>query len=72
MIELANDLGLPVEERAIPVSQLYEADEVFFTGTTTEVKPTVEVDGRTIGDGSVGPVSRKLFKAFLETVTSLG
>ena len=65
MIELAGELGLPVEERAIPVAELYRADEVFFTGTTTEVRPSVEVDGRRIGDGRVGPVARGLFDAFL-------
>ena len=65
MIELAGELGLPVEERAIPVAELYGADEVFFTGTTTEVRPSVEVDGRAIGDGKVGPVARGLFDAFL-------
>lgn len=65
MIELATELGLPVEERAIPVAELYGADEVFFTGTTTEVRPSVEVDGKTIGDGKVGPVARGLFDAFL-------
>ena len=66
MIELAGELGLPVEERAIPLAELYRADEVFFTGTTTEVRPSVEVDGRTIGDGRVGPVARGLFDEFLK------
>jgi len=65
MIELAAELGMPVEERTIPVAELYGADEVFFTGTTTEVRPSVEVDGKTIGDGKVGPVARGLFDAFL-------
>lgn len=66
MIELAGGLGLPVEERAIPLAELYRADEVFFTGTTTEVRPSVEVDGRKIGDGKVGRVARGLFDAFLK------
>ena len=65
MIELAAERGVPVEERAIPLAELYRADEVFFTGTTTEVRPSVEVDGRKIGDGKVGPVARQLFDAFL-------
>lgn len=70
MIELAGELGLPVEERTIPVAELYRADEVFFTGTTTEVRPSVEVDGRAIGDGRVGPVARGLFDAFLRVTGS--
>jgi D-alanine transaminase len=70
VIQLAHRLGIPVEERSIPIGSLYEADEVFFTGTTTEVRPTVEVDGRTIGDGTVGPVAKRLFDAFVEATRS--
>ena len=72
VIELAHTLDMTVDERPIPVEALYQADEVFFTGTTTEVRPTVEVDGRSIGAGTVGPVSRALFGAFLEAVTPSG
>ena len=72
MIELAGELGMPVEERAIPLRELYRADEVFFTGTTTEVRPSVEVDGRAIGDGRVGPVARQLYDAFLQVTGSGG
>lgn len=70
MIELAGEMGIPVEERAIPLSELYRADEVFFTGTTTEVRPSVEVDGRPIGDGRVGAVARGLFDGFLRVTGS--
>ena len=69
VLELAQGLGLPVAERAIQLDELYGADEIFFTGTTTEVRPTVEVDGRAIGQGAVGPVARRLFEAFVEAVT---
>ena len=69
VIELARELGLPVEERAIQLSELYHADEVFFTGTTTEVRPAVEVDGKAIGDGKVGPVARQLFERFVAVTT---
>ena len=72
MIEMAGELGVPVEERAIPLGELYRADEVFFTGTTTEVRPSVEVDGRPIGDGKVGPVARQLYDAFLRVTGSGG
>lgn len=68
VLELAADEGFDVEERAVPVEEMFEADEVFFTGTTTEVRPCVEIDGRPVGDGSVGPVSRALFDAFLAGV----
>lgn len=72
VIELAGGMGIPVDERTIPVDELYGADEVFFTGTTTEVRPTVRIDGRTIGDGATGPVARRLFDAFLSSVTPSG
>ena len=66
VLERAAALGIPVDERAIPVEELREADEVFFVGTTTEIRPTVEVDGRPVGTGRVGPVTRRLFDDFLQ------
>ena len=68
VLEEARALGLPVEERAIPVEQLLCASEVFFTGTTTEVRPTVRLDGRSVGAGKVGPVARRLQEAFVARV----
>lgn len=68
VMELCREAGLTVEERAIQVEELFRADEVFFTGTTTEVKPAVRIDGRPVGSGEVGPVSRKLYDAFLEGI----
>lgn len=65
LIELAGELGIPVEERTIPLPELYGADEAFFSGTTTEVKPVVKIDGRPVGDGTVGPVARRLFERFV-------
>ncbi len=66
VVELARELGLEVEERPIQVEELARADEAFFTGTTTEIRPTVEIDGRPVGSGAVGPVTRRLFAAFIE------
>ncbi len=68
LIELAGEMGIPVEERAIPLPELTRADEVFFSGTTTEVRPVVEIDGRKVGDGRVGPVAQRLYERFLEAV----
>ena len=65
VLELARRSGIPVEERPIMVEELPAADELFFTGTTAEVKPCVEVDGRPVGDGTVGPLTRALSDAFL-------
>lgn len=49
-----------LEERRISLSEVHTADEVWTTGTMGELSPVVKVDGRTIGDGKVGPVTRKL------------
>jgi D-alanine transaminase len=65
VLELCHDLGLPVEERPIQLEELWTADETFFTGTTTEVRPTVKIDGRAIGGGKPGPIARRLMDAFV-------
>lgn len=49
-----------LEERRISLSEVHTADEVWTTGTMGELSPVVKVDGRTIGDGKVGPITRKL------------
>jgi D-alanine transaminase len=68
VLEEAGSAGIPVEERPIRVEELTTADEIFFTGTTGEVRPVVEVDGRPVGDGRVGSVTRRLSDAFLARV----
>jgi D-alanine transaminase len=68
VLEEARAAGIPVEERPIQVEDLAHADEVFFTGTTGEVRPVSEVDGHTVGNGGVGPVTRALSDAFLARV----
>lgn len=65
VVELALELGFKVEERPVPIEQLLAAEEVFFTGTTTEVRPTVRIDGRPIGDAVPGPVTRSLQALYL-------
>ena len=68
VLEVAEEEGIPVVERPIAVEELAHADELFFTGTTGEVRPCVRVDGRPVGDGTVGPVTRALSDAFLARV----
>jgi D-alanine transaminase len=72
VLELARHLEVPLEERPIQIEELWEADEAFFTGTTTEIRPTVRIDQRTIGTGRPGPVARLLFEGFLESVSHQG
>ena len=65
IIQIAQDLGHRVEESLLIRTDLYLADEVFMVGTATEVAPVRSVDDREIG---VGPVTRELQKAYLDTV----
>jgi len=69
VIEIARDKGIPVEERAITRDELYTADEVFLTGTAAELTPIREIDRRTIGAGSRGPIAATLQKAFFDVVS---
>ncbi|MCJ7489852.1 MAG: aminotransferase class IV, partial [Thermoplasmata archaeon] len=66
---LATDLGITVEERNFVRSELYLAEELFFTGTAAEVTPIREVDRRQVGDGKPGPVTKRLQTRFQEVVS---
>ncbi|MGC8569239.1 MAG: branched-chain amino acid transaminase [Nitrososphaeria archaeon] len=68
IMEFAPDLGLEVKERDIDRAELYTADELFFVGTAAEITPILKVDGRTVGDGKVGPVARRL-KEYFSSIT---
>jgi branched-chain amino acid aminotransferase len=68
VIELAKEKGIPVRERAITRDELYVADELFLTGTAAELTPIREVDHRTVGSGSRGPVAKALQAAFFDVV----
>lgn len=57
MFDLAKKMGVPLVEGSVTRNQLYDADEVFFTGTAAEVTPVREVDGYKIGKGSAGPIT---------------
>ncbi len=68
MITLAKQNGLTVKEENLTRDELYIADEAFFTGTAAEITPIREVDGRNIGIGKPGPVTRKLQSLFFKIV----
>jgi branched-chain amino acid aminotransferase len=59
-----NDLGLRVVERALDRSELYIADEAFFSGSAAGIAFVSSVDHRPIGDGKIGPITRKLSEQF--------
>jgi branched-chain amino acid aminotransferase len=68
IIQLALDKGMTVVEQSFTRDELYVADEAFLTGTAAEVTPVREVDDRTIGSGSRGPITRALQSAFFDVV----
>ena len=57
-----------MQEGKFSLDDLYLADEAFLTGTAAEVTPVREVDGRLIGPGTPGPVTKKLQSAYFEVV----
>lgn len=60
VIDMARELGIEVLEEAIATSELARVSELFLTGTTTDVTPIIEVDGRPIGDGTPGRLTGTL------------
>jgi branched-chain amino acid aminotransferase len=68
ILVLARQMGIQVVEQALPRELLYICDEAFFTGTAAEVTPLRSVDRIMIGDGSMGPVTTALHKAFFDIV----
>lgn len=69
VLELCAELGIPVEERPIPEAEVFSFDELLLMGTGSEILPVTAVNGRSIGQGSVGPMVRRLQRA-LRTKTA--
>lgn len=69
VIEMAEQLNIPVREEPFSVEQLQNADEAFLTGTWIEVLPINKIDAQTINQGQVGPITRALQKAYRERIT---
>ena len=67
-IEIARELGYFVEAKSLELSDLLDADEAFFTGTAAEITPIREVDGKVIGEGKRGPVTKQIQDTFFEAV----
>jgi branched-chain amino acid aminotransferase len=61
-------MGIKVERRRITREEIYICDECFLTGTAAEVTPIRDVDARTIGCGSRGPITEKLQTAYFDAV----
>ena len=70
VISLCHDHGVPLEVRDVGLAEAYQADECFCTGTMGELASVTQIDGRRIGDGQVGPVTRKLQDLFAREVAA--
>ncbi len=68
VLVFARELNIPVIERRITRDEVYIADEAFFTGTAAEVLPIRELDGRVIGDGKPGSITRRLQSLYFDQV----
>ncbi|MGB8706724.1 MAG: branched-chain amino acid transaminase [Dehalococcoidia bacterium] len=63
-----NELGLEVVERSVDRSELYVADEAFFSGTAAHVSPILEVDHRRVGNGEIGKITKELQRLYFEVI----
>jgi branched-chain amino acid aminotransferase group I len=72
VLDICRDNDIPAAERNLSLTELYTADEVFTTGTMGELTPVLEADGRTIGDGGVGEVTRRLQELHREVAVREG
>ena len=68
VIELARAAGIPFQETTLTRHDVYAADECFLTGTGAEIIPVVKCDGRVLGTGKPGPITRQLRERFHEAV----
>jgi len=68
VLELADELGVPVVERPFTVQELYEAEEFFLSASIREILPIVEVDGRSIAGGSMGPITQQIIDGYIRYV----
>ena len=68
ILALAREEGIPVSEEMVTRDQLYLADEAFLTGTAAEITPIREIDDRKVGEGVVGPITKRLQERYFGVV----
>jgi D-alanine transaminase len=72
VLRLCDKAGLPHRQTPVFVEDLPRASELFMAGTTLEVMPVVQIDGRPVGDGAPGPVATKLQGMFRAAAVGRG
>jgi len=70
VVEMAADEGIPLREERVSLERFRKAGEVFLASTSHEVCPVTKVDGRPVGDGKAGPVTRRLMEGFKTRVAA--
>ncbi|OIO89374.1 MAG: hypothetical protein AUJ92_21595, partial [Armatimonadetes bacterium CG2_30_59_28] len=70
VVEIAKDIGIPVQESFFSVTEMLSANEVFLTGTGTEVLPVTTADGQPIADGRTGPVTKRLIELYRKRIAA--
>ncbi len=64
VMDLAREMGIEVAEDLFTCRELYTAEECFLTGTAAEIVPVTQIDGRPVGSGKPGPITKRLMEAF--------
>jgi branched-chain amino acid aminotransferase len=72
VMQLAQEEGIPFHEAVLTLHDVYNADECFLTGTGAEIIPVVKLDGRVIGDGVPGPITKTLIQKFRQYTQQVG
>jgi branched-chain amino acid aminotransferase len=72
VLEICDANGIEREVRDLSTTEVYRADEMFCTGTMGELAAVTTVDGRRIGDGGIGPVTRRLGELYRECTAREG
>ena len=70
VMEIASDLDYDIMEKTITRSEIYLADEVFLTGTAAEITPVTSIDGKKIGSGKPGKITKKIVSSYLDIVAA--
>ncbi len=72
VMKLAQEMGIQVREEVLTLHDVYNADECFITGTAAEIVPVVKLDGRIIGEGAPGPITKALIQKFRAYTQQVG
>jgi D-alanine transaminase len=72
VLELATELGIPVRQMPIFTHEFPRLEELFITGTTSDVMPIVALNGLPVGDGQPGPITMSLYEALVPRLSATG